>query len=206
MQQISKPCRLTSLPAELREQIWILALDVDSHCTNYYPLEPGLTAVSRGIRAETIPLYYSRLRLGIYGDIWCERNGKLVFTRHAYRNDRIEPVKLNFVTRLEVRCCTLSADSNARYFVLNIALDKRSGIMSITDYSAHAYRYRSLNASETADPAYIEDVMTILRSHLSARTSSLMSCHDRAPDNMQAAVLDWLASIGEGVLQLRRST
>ncbi|KAK3049805.1 hypothetical protein LTR09_008981 [Extremus antarcticus] len=93
---------LGSLPAELREIIWdfcIPTTDVDlTTAPPLRPNEPPLTKVSKGIRAETLPMYYAQWPLTIRC-IHNEGDGHTT-TNPWYHS--IRPEKLKHIKRLWV--------------------------------------------------------------------------------------------------------
>lgn len=194
---LDRPCRLLALPAELREQIWILVVDPGDP-TSHQP-EPALMCASRYTRAETLPIYYARYTLLI--STYLHTSTRSQHNLPPYTSDStrdhhcIEPRKLERITRFRLSYKTYSGVGSLDY---DITLNK-----SDDGYSLHSATegVDQWSCSMTQDKlAYFTDLETALHSLLSARLSAFTIDGRMSRGNVDAATLTALTRIRKGVL------
>lgn len=159
---------LLLLPAELREQIWLLALD--NGATAIRPKPPPLTQVSRLIRADTIPIFCSRFTLEMENELCYEHRIPYTTSTLRLRSRRewrdIPAETLQQVKRLEV-LYGLYDPSNYDQVRLTFAvtlderLDHGAAVHDVSDWSG------IVGQTERArDLAWLEDMASALRGKL----------------------------------------
>lgn len=159
---ISSP--LLSLPAELRERIYSLTLaDITGTSISTHPREPALLTVSKTIRCEALPLFYSNLTLLIQTYIKVDIYGN---TRITYKPDcRLVPVEaLKYIKTFRL-CYGLIQRYTGELVPLEfqVHLNKRDGIFTL----GHSFDRKWIKSpARSGDPADFEDIVAVLRDHI----------------------------------------
>lgn len=194
-------CRLLELPAELRERVFRRCLQTaseDSQIARSCPVEPPICVVSRTIREEALPLFYSTYVLPIHTFIRCAYHGQVLLRTdrwyHALALSKLEHVR-QYLLRFSL------VDRYSGEFVpieFSLALDKRTDTYHLT----HGFPRSWLrNPHRIGDPADFDELVSALRQHLESMLYE--SIEDPGIGSWTACNLDQLIKVDPDTLLLQ---
>lgn len=190
-----------SIPREIRNLIYEFCFESVPQARESLPEEPPLSYVSKQLRAETLPVYYSTYILPIHTYVRTAYHGQVWLKTERWYHRYIPPSKLKFV----------------EHFRLHFALIERyTGERVPIDFHFHLLRrtnsYTLRHSFETAwvrdphrigDQADFDELVAALRKHLTSVLDELV----RHPGigRFGAEHLDRLVKIDPDSLPLKTS-
>ncbi len=161
------------LPLELREQIYNFHISSIPYNDRKSQQEPPLTQVSRAVRRESLPIYFSHCTLPIQ-----------IFIRHSYYGEvwlptqpwqhHFSPSKLKYIRHFELTFALHDRCSSARVpirFLIALKQGDSSRLYSIRHSFARSWLK---NLHRIGDPADLEELIVVLRQHLGSVLDSLV--------------------------------
>lgn len=192
---VSTGAYFLALPTEVRELIYQYCFTgvkgQQYKSLHYEHQEPGLTKVSKSVRAESLPFHYAACVLDIYNLVRCgyhQRNIGLTKSRW-YHN--LTPARIGLIRTIKLRF-SFSEWYFGEFVTIEfmIKLDKRNQAYSL----GHSFRpgwYSDPNRK--GDPADCEEVLQVLTRHI---TSSLrLSLSEKGVGNFDHADVDRLTDV-----------
>ena len=191
-------CPLLDLPPELREKIYHLCFIEAAQTRKHRPQEPPLTSVSKRIRAEALPIYYSTYTLRIHTYVKCDSYGFVRLSTTKWYHD-LHPDKLKHVERFTFRFVLVQQYTGELVPIeFYLSLYRREQSYSLT-YSFDRAWFR--NPHRIGDPADFEDVLEVLRGHLFGSVDALVD--DPGIGSWRAVDLDRLVKVDPDSLPLQ---
>jgi hypothetical protein len=189
-----------NLPLELRERIYHFCSISPFSDPKARPIEPPISQVSKQLRTESLPIYYSCYTLTIQTYVKCDFYGHCWLTTRKWYH-HLPRHKLAYITHFRVRFILVQQYTGELVpLEFQIALHKRTQRYEITHSFDRAW-FR--NPHRTGDPADFEDVLKVLRAHLVRTLDCLVECPGIG--RWTAADLDRVAKVEPESLPLQTS-
>ena len=193
--------RLLHLPLELRERIYYFHFTLPSSNPPNRPIEPSITQTSHQLRTEALPIFYACYTLTIQTYVKCDFYGHCWLTTKKWYH-HLPREKLRHITNFRIRFILVQQYTGEMVPIeFQIALLKRTASYELSHSFDRAW-FR--NPHRTGDPADFDEVVGVLRAHLTRTLDCLLECPGIG--NLTAAELDRLAKVEPESLPLQTSS
>jgi len=191
-------CELLLLPLELREQIFQYCLEEGVQSQRSIPNEPALSLVSKQLRSEVLPIYYSQYTLPVQIYIRCSYHGQVWLKTEAWYHN-LTAAKLRHVQHFELHFALIDRYTGER-IPIHVAIDLHARSNRFTIRSSLA-RSWVLNPHRLGDPADFAELILVLEQHVSRTLDDIVL--ERETLSLTAECLDFLWKIDPDSLPLQ---
>lgn len=191
-------CELLLLPLELREQIFQYCLEERVPSQRNIPNEPALSLVSKQLRSEVLPIYYSQYTLPVQIYIRCSYHGQVWLKIERWYHD-LTAAKLRHIQRFELHFALIDRYTGER-IPIHIAIDLHARTKNFTIRTSLA-RSWVLNPHRLGDPADFAELISVLEQHLRRTLNDILL--ERETFSLTAECIDRLVKIDPDSLPLQ---
>lgn len=188
-----------SLPPELRERICRLYFESISQAQDELPEEPPLSYVTKQIRTESLPIYYSTYILPVHTYVRTASHGEVRLKTERWYHRYIPPSKLKLVEHFRLHFALIERYTGERVPIdFHIKLLRRTNSYELR----HSFATRWIrDPHRIGDPADFDELISVLRKHLTSELDELVK--DPGVGRFAAEHLDRLVKIDPDSLPLQ---
>jgi hypothetical protein len=173
MDTVEPQSRFLDLPLELRERIYFFSFTPSSTELKDRPIEPPIVLTSKQLRDEALPVFYACSTLTIQTYVKCDFYGHCWMTTRKWYH-HLSRSKLRYITNFRIRFILVQQYTGELVpLEFQLSLHKRNNRFELTHSFDKAW-FR--NPHRTGDPADFEDVVNVLRAHLTRTLDCLVEC------------------------------
>lgn len=193
------PPSFLTIPAELREKVYHLCFDGIPRPRESLPDEPALTFVSRLIREETLPIYYSLYILPIHTYVRTAYHGQVWLRTERWYHRYIPNYKLKLIEHFRLHFALILQYTGERVPIdFHIHLLRRTNNYSLR----HSFETAWVrDPHRIGDQADFDELVSVVRNHLTGELDNLVK--DPGIGNFAGEHLDRLVKIDPDSLPLR---